>query len=51
MFFHQQDSMYTVEPVTSGNRYAMVTWMRVLGMPTKEDQDKEIADKYGIEVY
>ena len=42
---------HTVEPVTSGNRYAMVTWMRVQGIPTKEEQDKEIADKYGIEVY
>ena len=42
---------HTVEPVTSGNRYAMVTWMRVQGFKTKEEVDKEIADKYGIEVY
>lgn len=42
---------HTVEPVISGNRYAMVTWMRVQGFKTKEEQDKEIADKYGIEVY
>ena len=42
---------HTVEPVISGNRYAMVTWMRVQGFKTKEEQDKEIADKYNIEVY
>jgi len=28
-----------------------VTWMRVQGFKTKEEVDKEIADKYGIEVY
>jgi len=25
--------------------------MRVKGVPTKDEQDKQIADKYGIEVY
>ena len=42
---------HMVEPVTSGNRYSLVTWMRVKGFKTKEEVDKEIADKYGIEVY
>jgi len=40
-----------VEPVLSGNRYTLVTWMRVQGVPTKEEQDKAIADKYNIEVH
>jgi predicted 2-oxoglutarate/Fe(II)-dependent dioxygenase YbiX len=43
--------LHGVEPVTSGDRIVSVCWMRVNGVPTKEDQDKEIADKYGIEVY
>jgi hypothetical protein len=40
-----------VEPVISGNRYTLVTWMRVKGFKTKDEMDKEIADKYNIEVY
>lgn len=43
--------LHGVEPVTSGERIVSVCWMRVKGVPTKEDQDKEIADKYGIKVY
>jgi len=43
--------LHGVEPVTSGDRIVSVCWMRVNGVPTKEEQDKEIADKYGIEVY
>jgi len=34
--------------VISGNRYALVTWMRVQGFKTKEEQDKEIGEKYNI---
>lgn len=41
---------HCVEPVISGNRYTLVTWMRVQGFKTKEEQDKEIEDKYGIKV-
>lgn len=40
-----------VEKVVKGNRYTMVTWFRVHGIPTKEEQDKVIADKYNIEVH
>jgi len=39
-----------VEPVISGHRYTLVTWMRVQGFKTKDEQDKEIEEKYGIEV-
>jgi predicted 2-oxoglutarate/Fe(II)-dependent dioxygenase YbiX len=42
---------HMVEPVTSGNRYTLVTWMRVKGFKTKDEVDKELADKYNIEVY
>jgi len=43
--------LHMVEPVISGNRYAMVNWMTVQGMPTKAEIDKKIEDKYGIKVY
>jgi predicted 2-oxoglutarate/Fe(II)-dependent dioxygenase YbiX len=41
---------HCVEPVISGNRYTLVTWMRVQGFKTKEEQDREIEEKYGIKV-
>lgn len=41
---------HCVEPVISGNRYTLVTWMRVKGFKTKEEQDREIEEKYGIVV-
>lgn len=43
--------LHGVEPVISGERVVSVCWMRVNGVPTKEEQDKKISDKYGIEVY
>ena len=42
--------VHTVEPVTKGIRYSIVTWMRVHGFKTKEEQDREIEKKYGIKV-
>ena len=41
---------HCVEPVISGHRYTLVTWMRVQGFKTKEDQDREIEEKYGITI-
>lgn len=41
---------HCVEPVLSGQRYTLVTWMRVQGFKTKEEQDREIEQKYGIKV-
>jgi predicted 2-oxoglutarate/Fe(II)-dependent dioxygenase YbiX len=41
---------HCVEPVISGQRYTLVTWMRVQGFKTKEEQDREIEQKYGIKV-
>lgn len=50
-FPSNQHYLHMVEPVTSGNRYAMVNWMTVKEYKTKAEVDKEISDKYGIEVY
>jgi len=35
-----------VMPVTKGTRYAIVNWMRIKGVPTVEDQEKEFLNKY-----
>ena len=43
--------LHGVEPVKSGERVVSVCWMRVEGVPTKEEQDAEIAEKYNIKVY
>ena len=43
--------LHMVEPVTSGTRYAMVNWMTVQGVPTKEELDKELSEKYNVKVY
>ena len=43
--------LHAVEPVKSGERVVSVCWMRVEGVPTKEEQDAEIAKKYDIKVY
>jgi len=50
-FPSSQFYLHGVEPVISGTRYSMVNWMTVHGFPTKAEMDKEIAEKYGIEVY
>lgn len=43
--------LHGVQPVTSGERVTSVCWMRVEGVPTKEDQDREISEKYNIQAY
>lgn len=50
-FPSSQYYLHKVEPVISGTRYSMVNWMTVKGMLTKAEIDKEISDKYGINVY
>jgi hypothetical protein len=37
-----------VEPVTKGERFSIVNWMTVKGIPTMEDETKEINKKYGL---
>jgi len=50
-FPSSQFYLHGVEPVISGTRYAMVNWFTFHGFPTKAEIDKEIEEKYGIEVY
>jgi predicted 2-oxoglutarate/Fe(II)-dependent dioxygenase YbiX len=49
-FPSSQYYLHKVEPVISGTRIAMVNWMTVQGFKTKEEEDKELSDKYGIKV-
>lgn len=39
-----------VEPVTKGTRYSIVCWAQVKGFQTMEEQNKELSQKYGIEI-
>lgn len=39
-----------VEPVTKGTRYSIVCWAQVKGFQTKEQQNKILSEKYGIEI-
>lgn len=39
-----------VEPVTKGNRYSIVCWAQVKGFQTMEEQNKQLSQKYGIEI-
>ena len=50
-FPSSQFYLHGVEPVISGTRYTMVSWMTVNGFPTKEEIDKQIGEKYGIKAY
>jgi predicted 2-oxoglutarate/Fe(II)-dependent dioxygenase YbiX len=37
-----------VEPVTRGMRYSIVCWATVKGVPTMEQQNQELSQRYGI---
>lgn len=39
--------LHGVEPVTKGDRYAIVNWMTVKGFPTMADEEAEFLKKYG----
>lgn len=39
-----------VEPVTKGQRYSIVCWAQVKGFQTMEQQNKQLSQKYGIEI-
>jgi len=39
-----------VEPVTKGHRYSIVCWAQVKGFQTMEQQNKQLSQKYGIEI-
>ena len=40
--------LHGVNPVKSGERYSIVTWVRVKGQKTKEQEDQELLEKYGV---
>lgn len=42
--------MHGVEPVTKGKRYSIVTWAKVKGFETMEEQNKRLSEKYGINI-
>lgn len=39
-----------VEPVTKGKRFSIVCWAQVKGFQTMEEQNKQLSQKYGIEI-
>ena len=39
-----------VEPVTKGMRYSIVCWAQVKGFQTMEQQNRQLSQKYGIEI-
>lgn len=40
--------VHGVEPVTKGIRYAIVNWLTIQGLPTMDEETKEINKKYGL---
>ena len=42
-----QHYLHGVEPITSGTRYCIVTWMTVKGFPTMADEEKMFQETYG----
>jgi len=47
-FPSDQNYLHGVNPVRSGERYSIVTWARVKGQKTKEEEDKLLLEKYGV---
>lgn len=42
--------MHGVEPVTKGRRYSIVCWATVKGIPSMEEVNRQISEKYGVPV-
>jgi predicted 2-oxoglutarate/Fe(II)-dependent dioxygenase YbiX len=42
--------MHGVEPVTRGKRYSIVTWSTVKGLPSMKDINRDLSEKYGVNV-
>jgi hypothetical protein len=47
-FPSDQNYLHGVNPVTSGERYSIVTWARIMGQRTKEQEDQELLNKYSV---
>jgi predicted 2-oxoglutarate/Fe(II)-dependent dioxygenase YbiX len=39
-----------VEPVTRGKRYSIVCWAQIKGHPTLNDHNRELSQRYGIDI-
>ena len=48
VFPSDQNYLHGVNPVISGERFSIVTWARVKGQKTKEQEDQELLEKYGV---
>ena len=42
--------LHGVEPVTRGHRYSIVTWKTIKGVPSLDDVNRELSQKYGVPV-
>jgi predicted 2-oxoglutarate/Fe(II)-dependent dioxygenase YbiX len=47
-FPSDQNYLHSVNSVRSGERYSIVSWARVKGQKTKEEEDQELLNKYGV---
>jgi len=47
-FPSDQNYLHGVAPVKEGTRYSIVTWARVKGQKTKEQEDQELLKMYGV---
>ncbi len=47
-FPSDQNYLHGVAPVTKGTRYSIVTWARIKGQKTKEQEDQELLKTYGV---
>jgi len=47
-FPSDQNYVHGVNPVKSGERFSIVTWARISGFLTKEEEDQELIKKYGV---
>jgi predicted 2-oxoglutarate/Fe(II)-dependent dioxygenase YbiX len=47
-FPSDQNYLHSVLPVTQGTRYSIVTWARIKGQKTKEQEDQELLQTYGV---
>ena len=48
VFPSDQNYLHGVNPVINGERFSIVTWARVKGQKTKEQEDQELLEKYGV---
>jgi predicted 2-oxoglutarate/Fe(II)-dependent dioxygenase YbiX len=47
-FPSDQNYLHGVNSVKSGERYSIVSWARIKGQKTKEEEDQELLETYGV---